>query len=96
MSVYEKLLKGILSNKRKLKEFETIALSKKVMLSPKQNATKLKDLRSFSIPCIVGNESFNIILYDLGTSISLMPFSICKKTRYRRTQAHDGYSVANR
>ncbi|XP_020254057.1 uncharacterized protein LOC109831129 [Asparagus officinalis] len=40
---------------------------------------KLKDPGSFSITCVIGNASINRALCELGTSVSLMPMSICKK-----------------
>jgi len=40
---------------------------------------KLKDPGSFSIPCLIGNISINCALCDLGSSVSLMPLSLCEK-----------------
>ena len=40
---------------------------------------KLKDLRSFAIPCTIGKLSFDKCLCDLGASINLMPFSVFRK-----------------
>ena len=40
---------------------------------------KLKDLRSFTIPCSIGNSIFEKALCDLGASINLMPLSIFRK-----------------
>ena len=40
---------------------------------------KLKDLRSFTIPCSIGNDIFEKALCDLGANINLMPLSIFKK-----------------
>ncbi|XP_073225696.1 uncharacterized protein [Cicer arietinum] len=40
---------------------------------------KLKDPGSFSIPCAIGNRTFEKALCDLGDSVSLMPLSIYKK-----------------
>ncbi|XP_020259116.1 uncharacterized protein LOC109835559 [Asparagus officinalis] len=80
MPSYAKFLKEILSNKRKLEEYETVALTEEYsaiiqnMLPP-----KLKDPGLFSIPCVIGNVSINRALCDLGTSVSLMSMSICKK-----------------
>ncbi|XP_057986640.1 uncharacterized protein LOC131171190 [Hevea brasiliensis] len=42
---------------------------------------KLKDLRSFSIPCHIGDISIEKALCDLGASVSLMPLSICEKLK---------------
>ena len=60
MSSYAKFLKEILSNKRKLKEHETITLTEEcsVMIQNKL-PTKRKDLSSFSIPCLIGNMSID-------------------------------------
>ena len=40
---------------------------------------KLSDPVSFSIPCFVGGLTISRALCDLGASVSLMPYSICKK-----------------
>ncbi|XP_050875170.1 uncharacterized protein LOC127078784 [Lathyrus oleraceus] len=40
---------------------------------------KLKDPGSFSIPCQTGTMKFERALCDLGTSVSLVPLSLCKK-----------------
>jgi len=40
---------------------------------------KLKDPNIFSVPCLIGNESIYRALYDLGSSVSLMSFSLHKK-----------------
>ncbi|XP_039055006.1 uncharacterized protein LOC120197599 [Hibiscus syriacus] len=39
----------------------------------------LKDLWSFTVPCNIGDTSLGKYLFDLGTSINLMPLSIFKK-----------------
>ena len=40
---------------------------------------KLKDPRSFTIPCIIGYICFDKVLCDLGASINLMPLTIFRK-----------------
>ena len=40
---------------------------------------KLKEPSSFSIPCMIGNVSIDRALCDLGSSVSLMPYSIFKR-----------------
>ena len=40
---------------------------------------KLKNLWSFTIPCSIGNSTFEKQLCDLGASISLMALSIFRK-----------------
>jgi len=44
-----------------------------------QLPAKLKDLGSFSIPCTIGNVSIDKALCDLGSSVSLMPYTIFKR-----------------
>jgi len=41
--------------------------------------TKLEDPGRFSISCAVGDVSFSRALCDLGTAVSLMSYSICKR-----------------
>ena len=42
---------------------------------------KLKDPRSFHIPCTIGTCNFDKALCDLGASVNLMPLSVFKKLR---------------
>lgn len=44
---------------------------------------KLNDPENFSIPCTIGNESFDKALCDLRASVSLMSFPICRKLDIR-------------
>ncbi|XP_057251773.1 uncharacterized protein LOC104897055 [Beta vulgaris subsp. vulgaris] len=77
-----KFLKEIMSKKKKLEKYETIALSEECSaVIQKKLPPKLKDPGSFSIPCIIGDIKFSRALCDLGASVSLMPLSICKKLR---------------
>ncbi|XP_020258775.1 uncharacterized protein LOC109835201 [Asparagus officinalis] len=80
MPSYAKFLKEILSKKKKLEEYETVALTEECSaIIQNKLPPKLKDPGSFSIPCVIGNVSINRALCDLGASVSLMPMSICKK-----------------
>ena len=45
--------------------------------------TKLKDPRSFTIPCSIGNRYAGRTLCDLGASINLMPLSVFKQLGVR-------------
>ena len=79
---YVKFMKDILSKKRKLGDYETIALSKECnAILKKKLPSKLKDSGSFTIPCVIGNAVFERPLCDLGASINLMPWSIFKKLK---------------
>ena len=44
---------------------------------------KLKDPRSFTIPCTIGDFNFDKVLCDLGASVNSMPLSIFKKLGLR-------------
>jgi len=44
-----------------------------------QFPAKLKDLGRFSIPCMIKSVSIDRALCDLGSSVSLMPYSIFKR-----------------
>jgi len=80
MSLYAKFLKEIFSKKRKIDEHETVALGEEcsvVVLN--QLPAKLKDPDSFSIPCTIGNVSIDRALCDLGSSVSLMSYTMFKR-----------------
>ncbi len=74
--------KEVFSNKSKLDNYETMALTKKwsVILQNKL-PSKLKDHESFSIPCLIGKKKIDKALCNLGASVSLMPWSICQKLK---------------
>jgi len=78
MPSYAKFLKKFLSNKRKVKEHKTNALTKECSVAIQiKLPTKLKDPASFSIPCVIGHVCIDRVLCDLGSSVSLMsPFSM--------------------
>ncbi|KAI3461414.1 hypothetical protein Pfo_018077 [Paulownia fortunei] len=70
----------IISNKRKLEEYETVALTEECSaILQKKRPPKLKDPGSFTIPCTIGNSFFDKSLCDLGASINLMPLSVYRK-----------------
>ncbi|KAI3757777.1 hypothetical protein L6452_05320 [Arctium lappa] len=74
---YAKFLKDILSKKKKLTEYETIALTEGCnALLTNRIPPKLKDLGSFTIPCLIGGKDIGKALCDLGASINLMPLSV--------------------
>ena len=80
MPTYVKFMKEILSKKRRLEEYETIALTEKCSaIIQKKLSQKLKDPGSFTIPCTIGNAFFERALCDLGASINLMPLSIFRR-----------------
>ena len=80
MPSYVKFLKQILGNKRKLKDYETVKLNEEcssIILN--KLPPNLKDPRSFTISCTIGNCHFDKVLCDLGASINLMPLLIMQK-----------------
>ncbi|XP_058003724.1 uncharacterized protein LOC131180126 [Hevea brasiliensis] len=77
---YPKFLKDILSKKRRLEDYETVAFTEECSaILQNKLPPKLKNPGSFSIPCLIGNMNINKALCDLSTSVSLMPLSLCKK-----------------
>ncbi|XP_042405116.1 uncharacterized protein LOC121995443 [Zingiber officinale] len=80
MPTYSKFLKDILTNKRKIEESVTVALTEECSaLIQNRLPPKLKDPSSFSIPCMIRNHNFDKAFCDLGASVNLIPFSLCKK-----------------
>ena len=82
MPKYAKFMKDVLSKKKKLGEFEMVALTKECS-SILQNKIppELKDPGSFIIPCFIRSNYYGKALCDLGASINLMPMSVFKKLR---------------
>ena len=80
MPHYAKFLKEIVSNKKKLEEYATIALTEECSaVIQNKLPPKLKDPGSFTIPCTIGTCGIDKSLCDLGASINLMPLSIFQK-----------------
>ncbi|XP_031095059.1 uncharacterized protein LOC115999343 [Ipomoea triloba] len=80
MPRYAKFLKDLLSNKKKLVESAMVVLGEECSaILHKSVPRKLKDPRSFTIPCNIGRTSINRALADLEASINLMPFVLYRK-----------------
>ena len=80
MPSYVKFMKDILSQKRRLSNFETVNLSKECSaILQRKLPQKLKNPDSFTIPCTIGNAIFERALCDLGASINLIPLSIFRR-----------------
>ena len=80
MPKYAKFLKELQSNKRKLEELSTIKLSKEcTTILQNKLPTKLKDPRSFTIPCLISSFSIKKALANLKVSINLIPYKLFKK-----------------
>jgi len=80
MSSYARFLKDSISNKRKLEEYEIVALTENCSVTIQNKLpAKLKDLKSCSFPCLIRNVYIHYSFYDLGLSVSLMPLFMCEK-----------------
>ncbi|KAL2471066.1 Aspartic peptidase domain containing protein [Abeliophyllum distichum] len=80
MPSYAKFMKEILSNKRKLEEYETVMFTEECSaILQNKLPPKLKDPGSFNIPCTIGSSFFDKALCDLGASVNLIPYSIFKQ-----------------
>ncbi|KAJ9561910.1 hypothetical protein OSB04_007070 [Centaurea solstitialis] len=77
MPSYAKFLKDILSKKKRITEYETVALTERCStLVTNKLPPKQKDPGSFTIPCSIGGKEVGKAFCDLGASINLMPLSI--------------------
>ncbi|XP_062108233.1 uncharacterized protein LOC133819084 [Humulus lupulus] len=80
MPSYIKFMKDILSKKRKMEDYETVALTEECSaILQRKLPQKLRDPGSFTIPCTIGNFECKHALCDLGASINLMPLSVFKR-----------------
>ena len=80
MPSYVKFMKEILSNKRRLSDFETVNLTKEsTTILQRKLPQKLKDPSSFTILYTIGNSIFEKALCDMGASINLMPLYLFKR-----------------
>ena len=76
----EKFMKDILRNKKKLEDHETVMFNEEcsaILLN--KPPPKLKDPKSFSIPCTIENCQFEKALCHLRLSIYFMPLSVFRK-----------------
>ena len=79
MPNYVKLMKEIMSNKKKLEAYGTINLSENcTAIIQRKLPKKIKDPSSFTIPCIIGEHTFSKVFCNLRAAINLMPFSVAK------------------
>ncbi|XP_022855423.1 uncharacterized protein LOC111376682 [Olea europaea var. sylvestris] len=77
---YKKFLREMLTKKRKLPEFETVALTEESSVRVQRKLPpKLKDQWSFTLPVLIGNSYSTNALYDTGASINLMSYSTYRK-----------------
>ena len=80
MPNYVKLMKKIMSNKRKLEAYGIVNLSENCSaMIQRKLLEKLQDPGSFTIPCIIGEHNFSKALCYLGANINLMLYSVAKR-----------------
>ncbi|XP_019260914.1 PREDICTED: uncharacterized protein LOC109238882 [Nicotiana attenuata] len=77
---YAKYLRDIVANKRRLTQFETVALTEEYTARVQSKLPhKLKDPDCFTIPLSIGKYEVDRALCDMGANISLMPLSVFKQ-----------------
>ena len=75
-----KFMKEILTNKKRLSDFETVNLTEECSaILQRKLPQKLKDSDSFTIPCTIGNSIFEKALCDIGEIINLMLLFIFRR-----------------
>ena len=80
MPLYAKFLKEILSKKRRFAKEGVVNLTATCSTVIKKNLPeKIKDPRSFTIPCTIRGFEIKKALCDSGASINLMPLSVARK-----------------
>ena len=80
MPHYAKFMKNIINKKMKLDEGGVVSLfSNCSAIIQKNLPKKMQDLRSFTIPCTIGNYEFGKALCNFGASINLMPLSVVRR-----------------
>ena len=77
MPSYEKFLKELCTNRKKLAENEKVQMAQNVSaIIQKKLPPKCRDQGMFSIPCRIGNVYIEQAMCDLGASINVMPLSL--------------------
>ncbi|XP_016199749.1 uncharacterized protein LOC107640764 [Arachis ipaensis] len=80
MPLYAKFLKELINKKRSWNEKETVILTQECSTVIQEGLPpKLKDPRSFYLPCTIGNTVIDKALCDLRSSINLMPLSMMRR-----------------
>ncbi|XP_012837507.1 PREDICTED: uncharacterized protein LOC105958049 [Erythranthe guttata] len=80
MPNYTKFMKEVLSKKIRIEEDIPVILTATCSAILQSNLPpKMKDPGSYTIPCIIGNSTFDKALCDLGAIINLMPMSVFLK-----------------
>ncbi|KAL4383998.1 hypothetical protein GQ457_15G015910 [Hibiscus cannabinus] len=75
---YAKILKDIITKKRKVDSYETVDVASEYCVGRIDLPMKKKDPENFIIPCSIGNNFMGNALCDLGLSVILMPKAVFK------------------
>ncbi|CAM8966620.1 unnamed protein product [Rhodiola kirilowii] len=77
---YARFLKDVITCRRTIEDVDTVSLNGEcsAIFQPRM-PPKLEDPGSFSISCYINDIKIERAMCDLGASISLMPYSLCKK-----------------
>ncbi|KEH15543.1 hypothetical protein MTR_0848s0010, partial [Medicago truncatula] len=79
VEMLNKLYINVPYNKRKIEKDETVNLTEeRSAIIQNKFPPKLKDPGSFSIPCVIGSDTIEKSMCDLGESVNLMPLSLCE------------------
>ncbi|XP_076954477.1 uncharacterized protein LOC143628919 [Bidens hawaiensis] len=91
-----RFLKDILTNKQKLAEVSSVPLSVgcSAVLQSKL-PEKMADPGSFTILCILGDDTVSQALADLGASINLIPYSVFSRLGLDTIMTHVGEFFRN-
>lgn len=79
MPAWGKFLKDIINHKSKLEDYGLVSLVEESKAMYSKSPPKLKDPGSFTVPYSIGGTHFDKALFDIGASVSLMPYFIYKK-----------------
>ena len=73
-------MKEVITKKRKLEDYKIVKLIEKCSaILQRKLPQKIKDSGSFTIPCTIGDLTFEKALCDLGASINLTLLLVFKK-----------------
>ncbi|CAN6586155.1 unnamed protein product [Malus baccata var. baccata] len=74
---YAKFLKELCTTRKRISTKEVVKVGENVSaILQRKLPPKCKDPGSFTIPCVIGNTTFESAMLDLGASINVMPYSI--------------------
>ncbi|CAA7023790.1 unnamed protein product [Microthlaspi erraticum] len=85
---YQKFLKDAVQQRtREAQGMVVLTHECSAIIQRKVISDKKEDPGSFTLPCMLGPLSFKNSLWDLGSSVSLMPLSVAKRLGYHKYQA---------